>query len=336
VELKNVRLEIIAPAGRGGAAILWACGAALKHHLPYAKLFAMAVGCAVLGAFIGALPGFDPLFTHSPLMIHAHQVGMAWMGIILSIGMGFRMRDLRAERYQHEVASRHKTDFLANMSHELRTPLNAIIGFSEVMTTGMAGPMTDKQKEFAADIRDSGRHLLGLINDILDLSKVEAGRMELDVARFNLRTAMDNSVNLVHGRADRQGIRLEQEIAPEVGDYDGDERKFKQIMLNLLTNAVKFTPEGGTVTVAARRTERNYIFSVKDTGQGIAPEDHEKVFEEFRQVSKDFVRKAEGTGLGLALTRRLVELHHGVIHLESELGKGSTFTFNLPIEAEAL
>jgi signal transduction histidine kinase/HAMP domain-containing protein len=239
--------------------------------------------------------------------------------------------EIQEKSRQLEVANKHKSEFLANMSHELRTPLNAIIGFSEVMLTGMTGPMADKQKEFINDIRDSGKHLLGLINDILDLSKIEAGRMELDLARFNLRTAMDNAMTLVRGRAERHGIQLDQQVAPDVGEYDGDERKFKQILLNLLTNAVKFTPEGGTVTMAANKVNGSYVFRVKDTGIGIAPEDHDKVFEEFRQVGTDYARKAEGTGLGLTLTRRLVELHGGRISLESELGKGSTFTFTLPI-----
>ncbi len=241
--------------------------------------------------------------------------------------------EIQEKSRQLEIANKHKSEFLANMSHELRTPLNAIIGFSDVMLGGMTGPMADKQQEFTKDIRDSGKHLLGLINDILDLAKIEAGRMELDVARFNLGAAMDNALTLVRGRAERHGIQLETAIDPEVGEYDGDERKFKQIMLNLLTNAVKFTPEGGTVTMAAHRLDASYVFSVKDTGIGIAAEDHDKVFEEFRQVGTDYARKAEGTGLGLTLTRRLVELHGGKIRLESELGKGSKFTFNLPIEA---
>ncbi len=230
-----------------------------------------------------------------------------------------------------EAANKHKSEFLANMSHELRTPLNAIIGFSEVMLTGMTGTLPEKQKEFIGDIRDSGKHLLALINDILDLSKIEAGRMELDVAHFDLRDAMANAMTLVRGRAERHGIRLESQVASEVGEYDGDERKFKQIVLNLLTNAVKFTPEGGSVTLGADRINGAYVFSVKDTGIGIAPEDQEAIFEEFRQVGTDYERKAEGTGLGLALTRRLVILHGGEIRVESAPGQGSTFTFTLPI-----
>ncbi|HUQ28178.1 MAG TPA: ATP-binding protein [Usitatibacter sp.] len=241
--------------------------------------------------------------------------------------------ELQDKSRQLEIANKHKSEFLANMSHELRTPLNAIIGFSDVMLNGMAGPMSDEQKEFAADIRDSGKHLLTLINDILDLSKIEAGRMELDVAPFDLQLAMHNAMTLVQGRAERSGIRLETEIAPTVSDYQGDERKFKQIVINLLSNAVKFTPEGGKVTLAATRVNGAYAISVKDNGIGIAPDDQEKIFAEFTQVGSDYARKSEGTGLGLTLTRKLVELHGGVISVESAPGQGSTFTFTLPIEA---
>jgi signal transduction histidine kinase len=238
--------------------------------------------------------------------------------------------EIEEKSRQLEVANKHKSDFLANMSHELRTPLNAIIGFSEVMLTGMAGPIPDNQKEFVGDIRDSGKHLLALINDILDLSKIEAGRMELDVSRFELRPAIDNALTLVRGRADRHEVRLETDIGAGVEAYDGDERKFKQILLNLLSNAVKFTPAGGRVTLAARRAPEGYVFSVSDTGIGIAAEDQERIFEEFRQVGNDYARKAEGTGLGLTLTKRLVELHGGTIRVESAPGRGSTFTFVLP------
>ena len=236
--------------------------------------------------------------------------------------------------FKLDIASRHKSEFLAHMSHELRTPLNAIIGFSDVMLGGMAGPVGDKQREFIGDIRESGRHLLALINDILDLSKIEAGRMELAVTRFDLPLAIGNALALVRERASRHGIRLEANLSPEVAEYDGDERKVKQIVLNLLTNAVKFTPEGGAVTLDASRVDGSYEISVQDTGIGIAADDLDKIFEEFRQVGTDTDRKAEGTGLGLALTRRLIELHGGRIRVASELGRGTTFTVTLP-KAEA-
>jgi signal transduction histidine kinase len=193
--------------------------------------------------------------------------------------------------------------------------------------------MTGQQKEFVGDIRDSGKHLLSLINDILDLSKIEAGKMELAVARFDMPSAIDNAMTLVRGRADRHGIQLDSRVASDVVEYDGDERRFKQILINLLTNAVKFTPEGGSVILAANRVNGAYEISVKDTGIGIAEEDHEKVFEEFQQVGADSPRKAEGTGLGLSLTRRLVQMHGGSISVASAIGSGSTFTFMLPIKS---
>ena len=236
-----------------------------------------------------------------------------------------RTRDL-------EVANRHKSEFLANMSHELRTPLNAIIGFSEVLQERMFGEMNEKQTEYIDDIHGSGKHLLSLINDILDLSKIEAGRMELDLATFSVPEAIGNALTLIRERALRHGIELTASIDPAVGEISADERKFKQILLNLLSNAVKFTPEGGRIAVAARPGGGLIEVSVTDTGIGIAPKDQEAVFEEFRQVGQDYTRKAEGTGLGLALTRKFVELHGGKIRLKSEPGKGSTFTFTLPLE----
>ena len=239
--------------------------------------------------------------------------------------------EIQDKSRQLEIANQHKSDFLANMSHELRTPLNAIIGFSEVLIEKMFGELNEKQADYLNDIHSSGKHLLSLINDILDLSKIEAGRMELDVADFDLRSALENAMTLVKERAQRNGISLSLEVDPSLGMFRGDERKFKQILLNLLSNAVKFTPEGGKVGVAARPGAAAVEFSVTDTGVGIAAEDLAVVFEEFKQVGRDYTRKAEGTGLGLALTKRFVELHGGTIRLASEPGKGSTFTFTIPL-----
>ena len=230
-----------------------------------------------------------------------------------------------------EIANRHKSEFLANMSHELRTPLNAIIGFSEVLQQRMFGEMNEKQIEYIDDIYESGKHLLSLINDILDLSKVEAGRMELDLAEFDVAGAIANALTLVKERAHRHGIALGSCLEPSLGTITGDERKFKQVMVNLLSNAVKFTAQGGQVSVEGRRLEGGVEISVTDTGVGIAPEDQDKVFEEFRQVGSDITRKSEGTGLGLALARSFVELHGGTIRVESEPGKGSVFSFILPL-----
>jgi signal transduction histidine kinase len=230
-----------------------------------------------------------------------------------------------------EAASRHKSEFLANMSHELRTPLNAIIGFSEVLGERMFGELNDKQAEYIQDILSSGRHLLALINDILDLSKVEAGRMELELSRFDLPAAIGSAVILVRERATRHGLALDVSVDDRLGPFVGDERKIRQVLLNLLSNAVKFTPEGGRVTVRAAPANGGVEISVSDTGIGIAPEDQEAIFQEFRQVGTDYARKREGTGLGLALARRFVDLHGGRIWVKSRLGEGSTFTFHLPV-----
>jgi len=227
------------------------------------------------------------------------------------------------------VANRHKSEFLANMSHELRTPLNAIIGFSQVLKEKMFGDLNPKQAEYVSDIHDSGKHLLSLINDILDLSKIEAGRMELEVAQFNFPEAMRNAVTLVKERAARHGIALTLELDPRLDSFTGDERKLKQIMLNLLSNAVKFTPDGGEIEVRAVPLDGVVQVSVHDSGIGIKPEDQETIFEEFRQVGRHDGRAREGTGLGLPLTRRFVELHGGTLTVESEAGKGSVFTFTL-------
>jgi len=240
-------------------------------------------------------------------------------------------REIEAKGKQLEIASQHKSEFLANMSHELRTPLNAVIGFSEVLQEKLFGEMNDKQTEYVDDILSSGRHLLSLINDILDLSKVEAGRMELETTTFYLPDAIDNALLLIRERANRHGIKLNQVIDDRLGDYSGDERKVKQVLLNLLSNAVKFTPEGGQIKVDAHLSDSAVIVSVTDTGIGIAKEDQEAIFEEFRQASGNYAHKREGTGLGLTLTRKFVEMHGGKIWVESEVGKGSIFTFTLPI-----
>jgi signal transduction histidine kinase len=239
--------------------------------------------------------------------------------------------EIQDKSRQLEVANKHKSDFLANMSHELRTPLNAIIGFSEVLIEKMFGETNAKQDEYLRDIHTSGQHLLSLINDILDLSKVEAGRMELELSEFHLPAALQNAMTLVRERAQTHGIKLALRVDEDVGQIRADERKVKQILLNLLSNAVKFTPDGGRVEVNAHMNAEAVEISVADTGIGIAPQDQETVFEEFRQVGRDYTRKQEGTGLGLALTRRFVELHGGKIWLESAPGKGSTFTFTLPL-----
>jgi signal transduction histidine kinase len=240
-----------------------------------------------------------------------------------------RMNDQLGRLYRElETASRHKSEFLANMSHELRTPLNAVIGFSEVLQDRLFGELNDKQAEYVTDIHTSGRHLLALINDILDLSKVEAGRMELQVYTFALSSVIENAVALARERATRQGISLRLEVDPSAGAVTADERKVKQVLFNLLANALKFTARGGKVDVLARGDGDEVLVSVRDDGIGIATADQARIFEEFQQVGPSQLQ--EGTGLGLALSRRFVELHGGRLWVESKPGSGSTFTFTLP------
>jgi signal transduction histidine kinase len=264
----------------------------------------------------------------------ADQAVIAIGNVRLFTELQARNREIEDKSRQLEVASQHKSEFLANMSHELRTPLNAIIGFSEVLGDRMFGELNEKQDEYLKDIHASGQHLLSLINDILDLSKIEAGRMELELTDFHLPAALDNAMTLVRERAGRRGIALDMSVDERLGQFRGDERKIRQVVLNLLSNAIKFTPEGGRIGVRAVPVDGSVEVSVSDTGVGIAPEDQELIFEEFRQVGTA-AKKVGGTGLGLALSRKFVELHGGRIWVKSELGAGSTFTFTIPMRIGA-
>ena len=241
------------------------------------------------------------------------------------------LAELSQKGSQLEVASRHKSEFLANMSHELRTPLNAIIGFSQVLRQRLFGEINAKQEEYLDDILASGNHLLDLINDVLDLAKVEAGQVELEVATFSLREALERGVVTVRERASKNGVRLSLELEADVDLVDGDERRVQQVVFNLLSNAVKFTPRGGSVVVASAHKNGEVLVSVTDTGPGIAADDQKRIFEEFQQTDVG-VHQREGTGLGLALSKRLVELQGGRIWVESRPGHGSRFVFTLPIE----
>jgi signal transduction histidine kinase/ligand-binding sensor domain-containing protein len=241
-------------------------------------------------------------------------------------------------RLQAEAANRAKTEFLANMSHELRTPMNSIIGFSEVLEDGFYGPLSGKQREHVGNILYSARHLLSLINDILDLAKVEAGRMELEVMRFIPRDLLVSATTMVRERAFKHGVSLNLEAGPGTdGIVEADERKIKQVLFNLLSNAVKFTPAGKSVTIGATLTEvagdgrRRLAVFVEDQGIGIRPEDVSRLFKPFTQLESAYTKRYEGTGLGLALTRRLVELQGGEIRVESTYGEGSRFTVEIPV-----
>ncbi len=229
-----------------------------------------------------------------------------------------------------EAASLHKSEFLANMSHELRTPLNAILGFSQVLQEELYGALNERQAGYVEDILSSGNHLLALINDVLDLSRVEAGEIRLQIEPFSLQDALERGVVMVRERAVEDGVRVVVGAHGNVDMVSGDERRIRQVIFNLLSNAVKFTPPGGAVDVRTTRVNGEVQVFVTDTGPGIAPRDHERIFEEFQQTDAG-LHQGEGTGLGLALSKRLVELHGGRIWVDSEPGEGSTFVFTLPV-----
>jgi signal transduction histidine kinase len=241
--------------------------------------------------------------------------------------------ELRRVYRELETASRHKSDFLATMSHELRTPLNAIIGFSEVLHEQMFGELNERQLAYVEDVLEAGRHLLSLINDVLDLAKIEAGKMELELSQVALPELLRSAVSMHSERANREGVELSLTTEPEEITVIADERRVRQILFNLVSNAVKFTPSDGRVDISARVEDGHVEVAVADTGPGIDPGDRDTIFEEFEQTSDG--KQAEGTGLGLPLSRKLVELHGGRLWVESEPGHGSIFRFTLPSRQEA-
>jgi signal transduction histidine kinase/CheY-like chemotaxis protein len=239
-------------------------------------------------------------------------------------------RELETKSAELEVASRHKSEFLASMSHELRTPLNAVIGFSEVLIDRMFGELNERQDEYVRDIWNSGRHLLELLNEILDLSKVEAGQMVLEPTTVDVAQTLDYAVSLVRERAAKHGITVDVAVGPGIDVIETDPLRFKQVMLNLLSNAVKFTSDGGRVDITAEVVDDDLVIAVTDTGPGIPEADRERIFDSFQQGGRGVARE-EGTGLGLTLSRRIVELFGGRLWLESEVGRGSTFAFTIPL-----
>ncbi|UDF03159.1 ATP-binding protein [Asticcacaulis sp. AND118] len=237
----------------------------------------------------------------------------------------YEMAKIRAEQANHA-----KSEFLANMSHELRTPLNAINGFSEIMAGEMFGPLGHaRYKEYATDIHSSGQHLLALINDILDMSKIEAGKLTLKFEPVSVEEVVDDTLRLVRQRAEKAGLKMRVHL-PQLPDIQADYRALKQVLLNILTNAIKFTPSGGTITVSAVPTDSFLHLYVADTGIGIAPKDMERLARPFEQIENQFSRTKEGTGLGLALTKSLIEMHSGRLEVDSHVGQGTTVSVILP------
>ncbi len=296
-----------------------------------ALILALVLGFALSWSLVGPIQGIDArlaAIASGDFSGHVDVVNRDELGA-LAANVN-RMNDELSRLYMElEATSQHKSEFLANMSHELRTPLNAILGFAQVLRERMFGDINEKQEEYLDDILSSGNHLLSLINDVLDLSKVEAGQVELVMAPFSLTEALERGVVVVRERASTDEVSVAVAADPNADIVEGDERRIQQVIFNLLSNAVKFTPAGGAVDVATARVNGEVKVSVTDTGPGIAPEDHERLFDEFQQADAG-IEQREGTGLGLALSKRLVELHGGRIWVESELGRGSTFVFTLP------
>ncbi|HEX3236812.1 MAG TPA: ATP-binding protein [Gaiellaceae bacterium] len=273
----------------------------------------------------------DVALVSAPIFVSGEQVG--YFAIYSDVSeLQERTRELADKSRQLEIASKHKSDFLANMSHELRTPLNAIIGFSEVLHEQMFGELNERQLAYVGDVLEAGRHLLSLINDVLDLAKIEAGKMELELSHVALPELLRNAVSMHSERASRSGIALTLTTEPTEIGITADERRVRQVVFNLVSNAVKFTPAEGRIDISARVDDGRVEIAVADTGPGIAAEDLETIFEEFEQTSDG--KQADGTGLGLPLSRKLVELHGGRLWAESEPGRGSTFRFTLPARQE--
>ncbi|NNM96611.1 MAG: response regulator [Candidatus Dormibacteraeota bacterium] len=271
----------------------------------------------------------------------ANQAAISIDNAALHTAAQRQLQEIALQKHELEVAnaqirenSRLKSEFLANMSHELRTPLNSILGFSEILKDNLAGKMTaQQQQDCLVNIHSSGRHLLNLVNDVLDLSKIEAGRLELQYEEFQLGQCISEVLTVVQPLAERAGVTLQVEMDNEVTLLRADKGKFKQILYNLLSNAIKFTPEGGQALIKTRTKPRagQLVVQVKDSGIGIDPEHHDQIFSEFFQVQGSADRRFEGTGLGLALVKRLVGLHGGTIKVDSQLGRGASFTVTLPL-----
>ena len=283
----------------------------------------------ILGAFFAPEMGFG----EASIINRVLAIGSIGIVTILINGRQSDVERFKLLAQEARAANEAKSEFLANMSHELRTPLNAIIGFSEIVSGELCGPIGARYVEYARDIHTSGIHLLSIISDILDLSKIEAGRRELSENMVDLYDAAESSLLLVRGRAESGHVRLVNRLAPGGPRILADERAVKQILLNLLSNAVKFTPEGGRVAVTAEvRSDGSLAVSVDDTGVGIAPENIPRALAPFSQVDRSSSRTHEGTGLGLPLVKSLIELHGGTLELESEEGKGTLATIVFPTD----
>jgi signal transduction histidine kinase len=241
--------------------------------------------------------------------------------------------EIQDKSRQLEEASRHKSQFLANMSHELRTPLNAILGYTELMTDGAYGEPSEKMSAVLKRLESNGRHLLGLINDVLDLSKIEAGQLVLDLSEYSVQDIAQTVRSTLEPLAADKKLAFKVEMASQLPPGRGDGRRLTQVLINLVGNAIKFT-DAGEVAISAEANNGSFHVSVRDTGPGISAADQAKLFQEFQQADNSITRKKGGTGLGLAISKRIVEMHGGRIWIDSTLGEGSTFSFTVPVRVE--
>jgi signal transduction histidine kinase len=252
---------------------------------------------------------------------------------VLAIQNAHLFHEIQVKGHELEVASQHKSQFLANMSHELRTPLNAILGYTELILDNIYGDVPEKMRSVLERVQSNGKHLLGLINDVLDLSKIEAGQLTLSLHDYSIKDVVHSVFTLVEPLAVEKHLELKVELPPDLPVARGDERRLTQVVLNLVGNAVKFT-DSGEVEIKAAASNGAYTLSVRDTGPGIDPAEHDKIFEEFQQADGSSTKAKGGTGLGLSIAKRIIGLHGGKIWVSSEPGHGSTFFINVPIKVE--
>ncbi len=249
---------------------------------------------------------------------------------VLAMSNAKLFEQVQEKNKQLAIANEHKSLFFANMSHELRTPLNAVLGYTELMQDGIYGDIPERAKQVLARVQSNGAHLLSLINDVLDISKIEAGELTLSLSDYSLRAVIETVVNATGSLAQAKGLRVSTDIAPDLPVGHGDERRLTQVLLNIVSNAIKFTDKGG-VMIRAKASGDDFKLAVEDTGPGIAPEDQARIFEAFHQVDSTITKQKGGTGLGLSISKRFVEMHGGTISLTSALGEGSTFRVQIPV-----